>query len=200
MEIVFSKYIISSPSIINCPIGDRSEIAFIGRSNVGKSSLINMVCNHANLAKISKAPGKTQMINHFEIVNDNKQNWYLVDLPGYGFAKVSIRQRKKWERMIEEYLCKRENLVNIFILIDSRHSPQQKDLDFINQLGVWKVPFAIVFTKTDKTTQAIVSKNIKDFLVAMKKCWEEIPPYFVTSAVKRTGRKEILKYIGEICK
>ncbi len=199
MEIVFSKYIISSPSIINCPIGDRSEIAFIGRSNVGKSSLINMVCNHANLAKISKAPGKTQMINHFEIVNDNKQNWYLVDLPGYGFAKVSIRQRKKWERMIEEYLCKRENLVNIFILIDSRHSPQQKDLDFINQLGVWKVPFAIVFTKTDKTTQAIVSKNIKDFLVAMKKSWEEIPPYFLTSAVKRTGRKELLQYIGKIC-
>ncbi len=199
MEIVFSKYIISSPSIINCPIGDRSEIAFIGRSNVGKSSLINMVCNHANLAKISSAPGKTQMINHFEIINDNKQNWYLVDLPGYGFAKVSIRQRKKWQKMIEEYLCKRENLVNIFILIDSRHSPQQKDLDFINQLGVWKVPFAIVFTKTDKTTQAIVSKNIKDFLMEMKKSWEEIPPYFVTSAVKRTGRKELLQYIGKIC-
>lgn len=158
-----------------------------------------MVCNHANLAKISSAPGKTQMINHFEIVNEKKQNWYLVDLPGYGFAKVSISRRKKWEKMIKDYLCTRENLVNIFILIDSRHSPQQIDLDFINQLGEWGVPFAIVFTKSDKTTQTIVQKNIKEFLFEMKKQWEEIPPYFLTSAVKRTGRKELLQFIGKIC-
>ncbi len=199
MEIVFSKYLISSPSIVNCPPADRPEIAFIGRSNVGKSSLINMICNYANLAKISSAPGKTQMINHFEIVNDNKKNWYLVDLPGFGFAKVSIRQRRKWEKMIEEYLCKRENLTNIFILIDSRHSPQQIDLDFINKLGGWNVPFALVFTKTDKSTQSIVSKNIKDFFMEMKKNWEEIPPYFITSSVKRTGRRELLEFIGKIC-
>jgi GTP-binding protein len=199
MEIVFSKYLISSPSISYCPAADRPEIAFIGRSNVGKSSLINMICNYANLAKISSAPGKTQMINHFEIVNEDKKNWYLVDLPGFGFAKVSIKQRKKWEKMIEDYLRNRENLVNIFILIDSRHEPQQIDLDFINKMGEWQVPFALVFTKTDKTTQSIVSKNIKDFFSEMKKNWDELPPYFVTSSVKRTGRRELLEFIGKIC-
>lgn len=200
MEIHKAKYLISSPSVKDCPKADRPEFAFIGRSNVGKSSLINMLCNQSKLAKISSSPGKTQMINHFEIINEDKKLWYLVDLPGYGYAKVSQKQRKKWELMIEEYLRNRENLVNIFILIDSRHAPQQQDLDFVNKLGGWQVPFTPVFTKTDKTTQAEVWKNIKYFLLEMKKSWEEIPPYFITSAIKRTGRKEILQFIGNVSK
>src|SRR4051812_3170924 len=155
MIIKSASYLISSPEIALCPKPDRPEYAFIGRSNVGKSSLINMICNIQKLAKTSASPGKTQMINHFEIQSISKDNgpvskWYLVDLPGYGYAKVSISNRKKWERMIEDYLLKRENLVNVFILIDSRHSAQAPDLEFINKLGKWNIPFTLVFTKTDK--------------------------------------------------
>jgi GTP-binding protein len=197
MEILYAKYLISSPTLAGCPPPDRPEYAFIGRSNVGKSSLINMLCNSTKLAKTSSAPGKTKLINHFDITSENKKLWYLVDLPGYGFAKVSQVERKRWEKMIEEYIRKRENLVSLFALIDSRLSPQKNDLDFINQLGEWQVPFAIVFTKTDKVTQREAAKNVADFLQTMRQSWEALPPYFTTSALKKTGRKKILEYIQQ---
>ena len=160
MEITAATYLISSPSVDMCPKPDRPEYAFIGRSNVGKSSVINMICNKKELAKISSSPGKTQMINHFSITSSNKQEWYLVDLPGYGFAKVSQSQRKSWQKMIEGYIRTRENLTTLFALIDSRHDPQKKDLDFINQLGEWQVSFALVFTKADKVTQRETAAHV----------------------------------------
>ncbi len=195
MEITQAVYVISSPSINDCPKPDRHEYGFIGRSNVGKSSLINALTNKKDLAKISGSPGKTQLINHFNITSNDKKEWYLVDLPGYGFAKRSQVQRKSWQKMIEEYIRKRENLVTLFALIDSRHEPQEIDLKFINQLGEWQIPFSIVFTKTDKSTQREASANVKRFMEVMKKRWEELPSHFVTSAVKRTGIKQILSYI-----
>lgn len=195
MEIIQAAYLISSPSIDNCPKPDRPEYAFIGRSNVGKSSLINALTNKKELAKISGSPGKTQLINHFNVTSNDKKDWYLVDLPGYGFAKRSQTQRKSWQKMIEEYIRKRENLVTLFVLIDSRHEPQAIDLKFINQLGEWQIPFSLVFTKADKTTQREVSANIKRFMEALKERWEELPSTFVTSAVKRTGVKQILASI-----
>ena len=198
MEIVKAEYLISSPSVDMCPKPDRPEYAFIGRSNVGKSSLINMLTGKKELAKISSAPGKTQLINHFDIVSSDKRKWWLVDLPGYGYAKRSMSQRKAWKKMIEDYIRKRENLVNLFVLIDSRHEPQQNDLTFINQLGEWKIPFAIVFTKSDKSTVKEVANNVNDFIKALLKSWEEPPPYFVTSAVKRTGTKKMLAFITEL--
>ncbi len=201
MTIKSAQYVISSPDYTQAPKPDRPEYAFIGRSNVGKSSLINMLCNNQKLAKTSAAPGKTQLINHFEIVSTNEQSeqkWYLVDLPGYGFAKVSQSSRRRWEQMIENYLRKRENLANVFLLIDGRHSPQKIDLNFINQLGKWEVPFTLVFTKADKETQRTVSKNVKDFLEAMRKDWQFLPQHFVTSATKKLGREKILKTIGEM--
>jgi GTP-binding protein len=170
------------------------EYAFIGRSNVGKSSLINMLTNHSKLAKTSNSPGKTQMINHF-LVN---HAFYIVDLPGYGFAKVSQTQRATWEKMIENYLRKRTNLVTVFVLIDSRHEPQQLDLAFLRKLGEWGVPFNVIFTKADKSTQREAAKNARQFVEAMKLEWEFIPRSFMTSAVKFLGRKEILAYIGEL--
>ena len=180
-----------------CPKPDRPEYAFIGRSNVGKSSLINMLCNKKEVAKVSRPPGKTQMINHFNVTDSEKKEWYLVDLPGYGFAKVSQNQRKNWQKMIQDYIQKRENLVNLFALVDSRHEPQKADLDFINRLGEWQIPFAIVFTKADKTTQKETAKNVDLFLQALKETWEESPPHFVTSAVKHLGKKTILPFIAE---
>src|SRR5215204_3188558 len=150
MEIIAAAYLISSPSVDMCPKPDRPEYAFIGRSNVGKSSLINMLCNKKEVAKVSRSPGKTQMINHFSVTGSDRKDWYLVDLPGYGFAKVAQSQRKSWQKMIQDYIKKRENLVYLFALVDSRLEPQKIDLDFINQLGEWRVPFAIVFTKSDK--------------------------------------------------
>ena len=201
MHFKTAKYLVSNADYAKCPIPDRPEVAFIGRSNVGKSSLINMLCNNQKLAKTSASPGKTQLINHFDVVSSDEEkekNWYLVDLPGYGFAKVSQSSRRRWEQMIENYLRKRENLVNVFVLIDSRHSPQKIDLDFINQLGKWEVPFMIVFTKSDKETQREVSKNIKSFLDAMRKDWQFLPQHFVTSAVKKMGREKILKTIEEL--
>ena len=193
MEITSAEYLISSPDYTKCPAPDKPEYAFIGRSNVGKSSVINMLCNNQKLAKTSGTPGKTQLINHF-IIN---KSWFLVDLPGYGFAKVSQRDRRRWEQMIESYLRKRENLANIFVLIDSRHGPQKIDLDFVNQLGEWQVPFALIFTKADKETQRVVAANVKAFLDAMRKQWEFLPAHFVTSAVKKTGREKLLKFITE---
>ena len=197
MQINTSEYVISSPDYTQCPAPDRPEFAFIGRSNVGKSSLINMLTNNLKLAKTSGTPGKTQLINHFNI---NKGAWYIVDLPGYGFAKVSLRDRRRWEQMIENYLRKRENLVNIFVLIDSRHKPQQIDLDFVNQLGKWEIPFALAFTKADKETQRAVAANVKSFLDEMRKEWEFLPAHFVTSVMKKMGRDKMLAFIDESIK
>ena len=194
MEIRSAKYLISNPKVEGCPEPDKPEYAFIGRSNVGKSSLINMLTNQTKLAKTSGSPGKTQLINHFLINYD----WYMVDLPGYGFAKVSQKQRAAWEKMIADYLKKRENLVCVFVLIDSRLKPQQLDLDFINQLGDWGIPFALVFTKADKITQREAAANVRAFIDKMKEEWEFIPQKFVTSTVKFHGRKDILNYRGEL--
>jgi GTP-binding protein len=193
MTITSAEYLISSPEFSKCPAPDKPEFAFIGRSNVGKSSLINMLANNQKLAKTSATPGKTQLINHFLI---NKE-WYLVDLPGYGFAKVSQNARNRWQQMIENYLRKRENLVHVFVLIDSRHSPQKIDIDFVNQLGKWEVPFALVFTKSDKETQKIVSANVKAFLDKMRETWQFLPRHFVTSAEKKIGREKILDFIEQ---
>lgn len=203
MHIKKATYLISSPSFEKCPVADRPEYAFIGRSNVGKSSLINMLCNNDKLAKTSNAPGKTQMINHFEITSVRKQGeqnetkWYLVDLPGYGFAKISQSSRRRWEQMIENYLRKRENLTNVFVLIDSRHSPQKLDLDFILNLVLWQIPHTIIFTKSDKEKQSIVSKNVKLFLESLRKTQQFLPQHFITSALKKTGRTKILDLIAE---
>ena len=199
MEIIAASYLISSPSVDKCPKPDKPEYAFIGRSNVGKSSLINAITGKKELAKVSSSPGKTQLINHFVITaGSDRKEWYLVDLPGYGYAKRSLSQRKTWEKMIENYIRQRENLVTLFVLIDSRHEPQAIDLKFVNQLGEWGIPFALAFTKADKSTQREAAANVKRFLDAMKETWEELPPYFVTSAVKRTGIRQILAYINDL--
>jgi GTP-binding protein len=198
MDIISASYLISSPSVDKCPAPDRPEYAFLGRSNVGKSSLINMLCNKKELAKVSAAPGKTQLINHFSLVSSNQQHWYLVDLPGYGFAKVSQTQRKSWKKMIEGYIRNRENLMSLFLLIDSRLEPQALDLDFVDVLGEWKIAFALVFTKADKSTQRQTAANVKSFLDKMQEHWEELPPHFVTSAVKHLGAKQLRSYIGEL--
>lgn len=193
MKIKEAAYVISSPSVEQCPKPDKPEYAFIGRSNVGKSSLINMICGRDALAKISASPGKTKLINHF-IVN---KEWYLVDLPGYGYAKISQSERKKWEKMIQDYLRKRETLVNIFVLIDSRHMPQKIDLEFVNQLGEWQIPFTLVFTKADKEKPGAVDRHVKAFLDTMRQTWQFLPQSFVTSATKKQGRDEILTFIDD---
>jgi len=195
MEIIDASYLISSPSVDKCPKADRPEYAFIGRSNVGKSSLINMLTNKKELAKISRSPGKTQLINHFSITSSDKKSWYLVDLPGYGFAKVSQSQRRSWEQMIEGYIRKRENLGNLFVLLDSRLEPQKIDLDFVNQMGEWQVPFALVFTKADKLSQREVAANVKKFLDKMRESWEYLPAHFVTSSEKRLGARQMLQFM-----
>jgi len=206
MHITKATYLISSPSVDKCPKPDRPEYAFIGRSNVGKSSLINMLCNNTKLAKTSAAPGKTQLINHYEIVSSSPLStrgegkgvrWYLVDLPGYGYAKRSQQQRRQWSRMIEDYLRKRENLLNIFVLIDARHEPQKIDLEFINSLGEWQLPFAIVFTKADKEKPGAVERNVKLFFDKMKENWEFLPRYFVTSAMSKLGKEEVLDFVDD---
>ena len=207
MLIKSSSYLISSPDYTKCPLPDRPEYAFIGRSNVGKSSLINMLCGKHELAKTSGSPGKTQLINHFSVesiqensVGSSKEkptNWYIVDLPGYGFAKVSQAQRKKWKSMIEDYLRNRQNLLNVFVLIDGRHAPQRLDIEFVNQLGEWEVPFSLIFTKADKENQKTVTQHVKAFLERMRKDWEFLPSHFVTSLIKKTGRAEILDSIAQ---
>jgi len=207
MEIKQATYLTSSPSFDQAPKPDRPEYAFIGRSNVGKSSLINMLCNNKKLAKISNTPGKTQLINHFEIVSshpsqprgkDKGAKWYLVDLPGYGFAQHAQSTRRRWEQMIENYLRKRENLVNVFVLVDSRHEPQKADIDFINNLGKWQTPFSIVFTKADKNKESITAKNVNLFLKELSKYWEALPTHFISSAITKQGREEMLDFINEL--
>jgi GTP-binding protein len=200
MEIKEAKYIISSPSVDKCPKPDKPEYAFIGRSNVGKSSLINMLCNKRELAKVSANPGKTQMINHFEISSGKNLKWYLVDLPGYGFAIVSQKQRKGWQKMIDDYIRQRENLMNLFVLVDSRHEPQQKDIDFVNRLGEWQIPFSIVFTKSDKNKPGATLRNVNGFMTALSRTWTELPVHFISSALKGDGRKEILDHIENLNK
>jgi GTP-binding protein len=186
-----TEFIKSSPSLKECPKPDIPEYAFVGRSNVGKSSLINMLCMNGSLAKTSATPGKTRLINHFRI-NDN---WYLVDLPGYGYAKVSKKLRENFEKMLFNYLNKRENLYCVFVLIDSRISPQAIDLEFINRLGELMIPVAVVFTKTDKTTQKQLNDNTTAFKNEMLKAWQSLPPCFYSSSVTKRGRVEILEFI-----
>ena len=198
MEIINAAYLISNADYRECPAPDRPEYGFIGRSNVGKSSLINMLCNKKALAKTSSAPGKTQLINHFEIESDNKMKWYLVDLPGYGYAKVSQSSRRRWQQMIEGYIRKRENLGCLFVLVDSRHEPQKIDYEFMNDLGKWEIPFAIVFTKSDKNKPGATARNVKAFLDGMKEYWEDLPVHFTSSALSREGREELLAYIDNL--
>jgi GTP-binding protein len=201
MEILKAEYLISNPDVAQCPAPDKPEFAFIGRSNVGKSSLINMLCNQPKLAKTSAEPGKTQLINHFGIIgkkhakSKNTQEWYLVDLPGYGYAKVSQQSRRRWEQMIENYIRKRENLANLFVLIDSRHTPQKIDIEFINQLGVWGIPFDIAFTKADKEKPGAVKRHVELFLNELSKTWEDLPPHFLTSSMNKQGREALLEFI-----
>lgn len=194
MNITKAIYLQSVVDWRKCPTERFPEYAFIGRSNVGKSSLINMLTRHNGLAKTSSKPGKTQTINHFLINN----NWYLVDLPGYGYASISKTMRDKWTTMIDHYLTLRPNLQLVFVLIDSRLDPQKNDLDFINGLGEKGVPFAIVFTKTDKVSKLKVSQNVAKFKEKMMETWEELPPLFLSSAEKGDGRDEILGYIEAI--
>lgn len=179
-----------------CPDSRLPEYAFIGRSNVGKSSLINMLAQNSTMAKTSSKPGKTQTINHF-IVNDT---WYLVDLPGYGFAHISKEMRSKWAAMIDQYLKNRQNLLSLFVLIDSRLEPQKIDIEFINNLGESGIPFSIIFTKADKLSPSKLTGNIESFCKKMNETWEELPPYFVTSSATGKGRDEVLNYIEEINK
>ncbi|TDO26704.1 ribosome biogenesis GTP-binding protein YihA/YsxC [Sediminibacterium goheungense] len=200
MEIRKAAYLVSSPSFDKCPKADYPEYAFIGRSNVGKSSLINMLTGQRSLAKTSATPGKTQLINHFVIESSSGQKgpldkWYLVDLPGYGYAKRSQSDRRRWEQMIEGYFRKRENLTQVFVLIDSRHGPQKNDLEFISQLDKWGVVFSLVFTKTDKEKPAVVERNIKAFFDTLKTTWQFLPRHFITSAEKKLGREEMLAFI-----
>lgn len=194
MKINQAEFVISNTDIRLCPEPNLPEYAFIGRSNVGKSSLINMLTNHKNLAKISSKPGKTRLINHFLI----NKNWYLVDLPGYGYAKVNHNQRDKFKRFISRYMTTRENLTNVFVLIDSRHRPQEIDLDFMIWLGENGIPFSIVFTKLDKVKKSERSKALTLYKNEMLKTWEEMPPYFVTSSVSGDGKEELLAYIDEV--
>lgn len=195
MEILSAKYIISSPGYKECPKPDKPEYAFIGRSNVGKSSLINMLTNKKGLAKTSATPGKTQLINHFEAISSDKKAWYIVDLPGYGYATVAKTARNNWGNMIESYIRKRENLVCLFVLIDSRHEPQKIDLEFVNWLGEWQIPFEVVFTKTDKNKPGATTRNVGEFLKLLSTRWEVLPRHYLTSSVSKAGRKELLDRI-----
>ena len=202
MKIVKASYLISSPSFDQCPALKAPEYAFIGRSNVGKSSIINALCLQKNLAKTSGTPGKTQLINHFEIISNSvakgkQDKWYIVDLPGYGFAKVSQSSRRRWEQMIENYLRKRENLNRVFVLIDSRHAPQKIDLEFIEQLFKWEIPFTLIFTKSDKEKPGVVARNVKSFFEKLNEILPFLPQGFVTSAEKRTGVDEVIACIDQ---
>ncbi len=191
MIINTANFVKSSAKYTQCPEMDMPEFAFIGRSNVGKSSLINAITNHKKLAKTSGTPGKTQLINHF-IIN---QNWYLVDLPGYGFAKISKKMRAEWEIMISDYLYNRESLMNTFILVDSRHEPQKLDLELINNYGEQGLAFTLVFTKTDKLKRNILEKNIANYKRILLQQWETLPHIIITSAIDKRGTEELLNYI-----
>lgn len=194
MIIKTAEFVMSNTELKKCPEANLHEYAFIGRSNVGKSSLINMLTNHSKLAKISSSPGKTQCINHF-IIN---KNWYLVDLPGYGYAKVSKTNRALFSKMIEEYLTKRSSLVCVFVLIDSRIPPQKIDLEFTEFLGIKGIPFVLVFTKSDKLSSSALNRNLNTFQNEFLKTWEELPEIFISSAQTARGREEILSYIHRL--
>ena len=196
MEILSAEFVISNTKVDKCPQGNLPEYAFIGRSNVGKSSLINMLTNNKKLAKTSATPGKTLLINHFLINNE----WYLVDLPGYGYAKISKKEQEKLQQIISSYILHREQMTNLFVLVDSRHEPQKIDMEFIEWLGESGIPFSIVFTKADKSKPTKLKANIDAYLKALKEQWEELPPYFITSSENKTGRTELLNYIESINK
>lgn len=194
MEITSAEFVVSNSRADMCPDTHLPEYAFIGRSNVGKSSLINMLTNHSNLAMTSSTPGKTLLINHFLI---NKA-WYLVDLPGYGYAQRGKKMMEKIQKIIEYYVLEREQMTCLFVLVDSRLSPQKIDLEFIEWLGENNVPFAIIFTKADKQGIGKTKQNVNIYLNKLKEQWEELPPYFISSSEKKIGREEILNYIEEV--
>ena len=194
MKIKKAEFVISNTEYKKGPEDGKPEYAFIGRSNVGKSSLINMLTDKKKLAKTSGRPGKTQLINHF-IINDA---WYIVDLPGYGYAKASKQSRAKWEKFIVEYLTNRESLVTVFVLLDSRLEPQKIDLEFMNWCGEKQLPFSMVFTKTDKLSSTALQKNLAKYKKEMVKYWAELPPVFITSAQSKLGQEKMLNYIGEL--
>ncbi|NVJ85015.1 MAG: YihA family ribosome biogenesis GTP-binding protein [Algoriphagus sp.] len=191
-----AEFVVSNSDPGKCPKPDRAEVAFIGRSNVGKSSLINMLTGKKDLAKTSQKPGKTQLINHF-LINDQ---WYLVDLPGYGFAKVNVKVKQGWENMIKTYLTKRDNLTGVFVLIDSRLEPQKIDLEFLLWCGVNGVPAALIFTKADKQSKTKTHQNVQKFLKKTEEIFEEAPDYFVTSSETAFGKDELLEFIDELVK
>ena len=194
MQIKSAKFVISNTDVRKCPEGNLPEYAFIGRSNVGKSSLINMLTNHKGLAMTSSTPGKTLLINHFLI----NEEWYLVDLPGYGFAQRGMAQREQLRQIIESYILEREQLVCLFVLIDCRHPAQKIDLEFMEWLGENGVPFSLVFTKADKQSRSKTAANVASFMKTLTEQWEELPPHFVTSSETGEGRDAVLDYIGEI--
>jgi GTP-binding protein len=191
-----ARFLISNTDVKKCPAPDRPEYAFIGRSNVGKSSLINMLVGQNSLAKVSVKPGKTQLINHFII----DESWYLVDLPGYGYAKISISVKEKFQKLISNYILSRENLYCLFVLIDVRHAAQQIDIEFITWLGENHIPFAIIFTKADKLGKVSVSKNVGAYTQELKKLWEDLPSILVSSSLDGTGREEIISFIENVNK
>jgi len=194
MNVAHAEFVLSNTKVELCPKSKIPEYAFIGRSNVGKSSLINMLCNRKKLAKTSSRPGKTQLINHFLI---NKK-WYLVDLPGYGYARVSKTQKKTFQKFITNYFIKRKELIAAFLLIDLRHKPQTLDLEFMRWLGKNYIPFSIVFTKADKLKEKEIKKNTSEYLKILEDDWEEMPKHFVTSSEKSLGKDELLSYINHI--
>ncbi|MFN5417197.1 MAG: ribosome biogenesis GTP-binding protein YihA/YsxC [Flavobacteriia bacterium] len=196
MLIKTATFLVSNTEHKMCPTDGKPEFAFIGRSNVGKSSLINMLTNHKKLAKTSQTPGKTQLINHFEI----NESWYLVDLPGYGYAKVSKSARSTFEKFISEYLLERTSLVNTFVLLDSRLEPQKIDIEFMNWCGEKGIPFAMVFTKIDKLSSSVLIKNLTAYKKEMLKYWDELPPIFTTSSESKFGQEKLLNYIEQLLK
>lgn len=196
MNITSAEFVISNTDVNKCPGGNLPEYAFIGRSNVGKSSLINMLTARKGLAMTSATPGKTMLINHFLI----NKNWHLVDLPGYGYAKRGLKGQEQIQRIIEDYILKRIQMTCLFVLIDCRHEPQKIDLDFLEWLGENSIPFAIIFTKADKLKTGRLNANIRAYLNQLQEQWEELPPYFVTSSENRLGREEVLAYIEQINK
>lgn len=194
MQIKSAEFVMSNSDVAKCPKDRLPEYAFIGRSNVGKSSLINMLMQRKNLAKTSGRPGKTQLINHFLI----NKNWYLVDLPGYGYARVSKSSKKTFQKFIVDYFQNREQMVLAFVLVDCRHEPQPIDMEFMQWMGENGIPFSIIFTKADKLKPMALQRNIQDYSHKMLETWEEMPPYFVTSSSNATGREEVLKYIDDL--